>query len=105
MKPLNFKSSLSAVSQKSGILRFSLLAGLTVALLVPAVAQKAFLNVSYDHTRELYADFNKAFGSYWKKKTGQDLNCSQSLGGSGKQARSVIDGLEADVATLSLAYD
>ncbi|MEK5323607.1 sulfate ABC transporter substrate-binding protein [Aeribacillus sp. FSL M8-0254] len=63
------------------------------------------LNVSYDPTRELYQDFNKAFASYWKEKTGQDVTIKQSHGGSGKQARSVIDGLEADVVTLALAYD
>jgi sulfate transport system substrate-binding protein len=63
------------------------------------------LNVSYDPTRELYADFNKQFAGYWKGKTGQDVTIRQSHGGSGKQARSVIDGLEADVVTLALAYD
>jgi len=63
------------------------------------------LNVSYDPTRELYEDFNKQFASYWKGKTGQDVTIRQSHGGSGKQARSVIDGLEADVVTLALAYD
>lgn len=63
------------------------------------------LNVSYDPTRELYDDFNKAFAAYWKGKTGQELTIKQSHGGSGKQARAIIDGLEADVATLGLAYD
>jgi sulfate/thiosulfate transport system substrate-binding protein len=63
------------------------------------------LNVSYDPTRELYQDFNKAFAAYWKTKTGQAVTVKQSHGGSGKQARSVIDGLEADVVTLALAYD
>jgi len=63
------------------------------------------LNVSYDPTRELYADFNKAFAAYWKGKTGQEVTIKQSHGGSGKQARSIIDGLEADVATLALAGD
>ena len=63
------------------------------------------LNVSYDPTRELYADFNKAFATYWKAKTGDVVTVKQSHGGSGKQARSVIDGLEADVVTLALAYD
>jgi len=63
------------------------------------------LNVSYDPTRELYQDVNQAFGQEWKQKTGQALDVSQSHGGSGKQARSVIDGLEADVVTLGLAYD
>ncbi len=63
------------------------------------------LNVSYDPTRELYQDFNGAFAKYWKEKTGQNVTVQQSHGGSGKQARSVIDGLEADVVTLALAYD
>jgi len=65
----------------------------------------ALLNVSYDPTRELYADFNKAFAAQWKAKTGDTVIVKQSHGGSGKQARSVIDGLEADVVTLALAYD
>lgn len=63
------------------------------------------LNVSYDPTRELYREFNRAFAAYWKAKTGQSVSVNQSHGGSGKQARSVIDGLEADVVTLALAYD
>ncbi|HSW04566.1 sulfate ABC transporter substrate-binding protein [Aquabacterium sp.] len=63
------------------------------------------LNVSYDPTRELYADFNKAFAKYWQGKSGDTVTVKQSHGGSGKQARSVIDGLEADVVTLALAYD
>lgn len=63
------------------------------------------LNVSYDPTRELYKDYNNVFVKYWKKKSGQDVIIQQSHGGSGKQARSVIDGLEADVVTLALAYD
>ena len=63
------------------------------------------LNVSYDPTRELYQEFNPAFAAYWKSKTGQTVEIKQSHGGSGKQARAVIDGLEADVVTLALAYD
>lgn len=63
------------------------------------------LNVSYDPTRELYEDYNKAFAAYWKNKTGEDVAINQSHGGSGKQARAVIDGLEADIVTLALAYD
>jgi sulfate/thiosulfate transport system substrate-binding protein len=70
-----------------------------------AHAQVKLLNVSYDPTRELYQDVNKAFGAQWKQKTGQSLDVSQSHGGSGKQARSVIDGLEADVVTLALSGD
>jgi sulfate/thiosulfate transport system substrate-binding protein len=65
----------------------------------------SLLNVSYDPTRELYDDFNKAFAAYWKGKTGDTVVVNQSHGGSGKQARSVIDGLGADVVTLALAYD
>jgi sulfate/thiosulfate transport system substrate-binding protein len=63
------------------------------------------LNVSYDPTRELYEDFNKAFVAQWKTKTGDNVKVEQSHGGSGKQARSVVDGLSADVVTLALAYD
>jgi len=63
------------------------------------------LNVSYDPTRELYEDVNRAFARQWQQKTGQSVTISQSHGGSGKQARSVIDGLDADVVTLGLAYD
>ncbi len=63
------------------------------------------LNVSYDPTRELYVDYNAAFAKYWKAKTGDDVVIKQSHGGSGAQARSVIDGLQADVVTLALAYD
>jgi sulfate/thiosulfate-binding protein len=87
-----------------------LFAGLTATLALgstPALAQQAvkLLNVSYDPTRELYVDFNASFAKYWKAKTGQDVTISQSHGGSGKQARSVIDGLDADVVTLGLAGD
>src|ERR1700677_172224 len=63
------------------------------------------LNVSYDPTRELYQDINPAFAKQWKAKTGVDVQISQSHDGSGKQARAVIDGLQADVVTLALAYD
>ncbi|HEY4443042.1 MAG TPA: sulfate ABC transporter substrate-binding protein [Steroidobacteraceae bacterium] len=68
-------------------------------------AAVTLLNVSYDPTRELYDDYNKAFAVYWKSKTGDSVRVNQSHGGSGKQARAVIDGLEADVVTLALAYD
>ena len=77
-------------------------------LAAPAVwAQKqvTLLNVSYDPTREFYVDFNKAFAAHWQKKTGEVVSVKQSHGGSGRQARSVIDGLDADVVTLALAYD
>ncbi|WP_347455237.1 sulfate ABC transporter substrate-binding protein [Acinetobacter thermotolerans] len=70
-----------------------------------SAAARDFLNVSYDPTRELYEDVNKEFGKYWKSRTGQSINFKQSHGGSGKQARAVIDGLEADVVTLALAAD
>ena len=78
------------------------------ALLIPALPAQAateLLNVSYDPTRELYQDFNSAFAKYWKAKSGEDITVRASHGGSGKQARTVIDGLEADVVTLALAYD
>jgi sulfate/thiosulfate-binding protein len=65
----------------------------------------ALLNVSYDPTRELYEDYNPVFAAYWKKQTGDDVSVSQSHGGSGKQARAVIDGLQADVVTLALPPD
>ena len=78
---------------------------LSVALVGTAQADTTLLNVSYDPTRELYQDFNAAFAKYWKNKTNETVTVKQSHGGSGKQARSVIDGLEADVVTLALAYD
>ncbi len=78
-----------------------------IVLTAGAVQAKdmTLLNVSYDPTRELYVDFNKAFAAHWKAKTGDNVIVKQSHGGSGKQARSVIDGLDADVVTLALAYD
>lgn len=91
--------------------RFSILAGwlaAAAAALTPAIAAPApitLLNVSYDPTRELYRDLNGAFARRWKASTGQDVAIRQSHGGSGKQARAVIDGLPADVVTLALAYD
>ncbi len=80
---------------------------LTLGPALPALAagNVTLLNVSYDPTRELYQDFNNAFARYWKAKTGQNVVVKQSHGGSGKQARAVIEGLEADVVTLALAYD
>jgi sulfate/thiosulfate-binding protein len=72
---------------------------------VRAETKVELLNVSYDPTRELYQKFNAAFARYWQEKTGENITVSQSHGGSGKQARAVIDGLEADVVTLALAYD
>lgn len=70
-----------------------------------ASGQIELLNVSYDPTRELYREFNAAFAEHWKSQTGQTVRIKQSHGGSGKQARAVIDGLQADVVTLALAYD
>ena len=81
---------------------------LGIAVAVSSFGVKAdtdFLNVSYDPTRELYKDFNAVFANHWKKQTGETLNIKASHGGSGKQARAVIDGLQADVVTLALAYD
>ena len=76
------------------------------ALVAPALAADVtLLNVSYDPTRELYQDCNAAFAKYWRTKTGDKVAVKQSHGGAGKQARAVIDGLEADVVTLALAYD
>jgi sulfate/thiosulfate-binding protein len=85
----------------------SLLAlALAVSVTVGATAKSVeLLNVSYDPTRELYVDYNKAFAAHWKSKTGDDVTIKQSHGGSGKQARSVIDGLQADIVTLALAAD
>jgi len=79
---------------------------LILTLVATARAKEVkLLNVSYDPTRELYSEYNAAFTKHWKAKTGDDVNISQSHGGSGKQAQSVINGLEADVVTLALAYD
>ena len=89
----NFKSSV-----------VSALIALTATFAVHA-ADITLLNVSYDPTRELYQDFNAAFAKYWKAKTGDNVIVKASHGGSGKQARAIVDGLEADVATLALAYD
>src|SRR3974390_2189595 len=78
---------------------------LTLALTACEAKEIKLLNVSYDPTREFYQDFNTAFVKYWQNKTGDKLTIQQSHGGSGKQARSFIDGLAADVVTLALAYD
>jgi len=94
-------------SRRAWIKTLTLAATSTIVLgTAPAYAKDVeLLNVSYDPTRELYEDYNKAFAAYWKKKTGDVVTVKQSHGGSGKQARSVIDGLEADVVTLALAAD
>jgi sulfate/thiosulfate transport system substrate-binding protein len=83
-----------------------ILVPLAAVLVVTAQAKEIkLLNVSYDPTRELYQDYNAAFAKHWKAKTGDDVVVAQAHGGSGKQAQSVINGLEADVVTLALAYD
>ncbi len=83
----------------------ALLSGAALMPLAHAQGSVTLLNVSYDPTRELYQDYNAAFAKYWKAKTGETVTVKNSHGGSGKQARSVIDGLDADVVTLALAYD
>lgn len=86
----------------------AIIAAVAIAIPSAAPAQKSeveLLNVSYDPTRELYKEFNAGFAAHWKAAKGQDVTVNQSHGGSGKQARAVIDGLEADVVTLALAYD
>lgn len=88
------------------MIRFLLLLFFLLSFFSPAAAENIeLLNVSYDPTREFYDGYNEYFRLYWKKKTGQNLFIKQSHGASGKQARSVIDGLNADVVTLALAYD
>ncbi len=94
---------MSRRSLMRGIALLSIAAGLLLPH--PARADVTLLNVSYDPTRELYQDLNAAFAAYWKGKSGERVTVNQSHGGSGKQARAVIDGLEADVVTLALAYD
>lgn len=86
-----------------GLLGATLLA--LSALAAPAHSETTLLNVSYDPTREFYADIGKVFGAKWKAETGEEATFRTSHGGSGAQARAVIDGLEADVVTLALAYD
>jgi sulfate/thiosulfate transport system substrate-binding protein len=89
----------------SGLSVVALSLSLALGAAGSAAAQTKLLNVSYDPTRELYKDFNEAFAKKWKADTGEDVTIQQSHGGSGKQARSVIDGLEADVVTLALQSD
>nr|WP_304528363.1 sulfate ABC transporter substrate-binding protein [Pigmentiphaga sp. NML080357] len=91
------------MGRKLGVALLALAA--VAATPVAAQQKQTLLNVSYDPTRELYKDLDKAFATEYKKKTGIDVTIRQSHGGSGKQARSVIDGLDADVVTLALAYD
>lgn len=87
------------------ILTLALALGISLGLPGAHAVEIKLLNVSYDPTRELYQDYNAAFAKYWKGKTGNDVAVKQSHGGSGKQARAIIDGLEADVATLALSGD
>jgi sulfate transport system substrate-binding protein len=89
---------------KSHLLRFAAVLGLSIAA-APALADVTLLNVSYDPTRELYQQFNAAFAKHWQEKAGERITIRQSHGGSGKQGRAVIDGLDADVVTLALASD
>jgi sulfate transport system substrate-binding protein len=89
---------------KNGLIALALILALS-GLSSGQGAPVKLLNVSYDPTRELYQDYNSAFTKYWKAKRGQMVEIQQSHGGSSKQARAVIDGLEADVGTLALAYD
>jgi sulfate/thiosulfate transport system substrate-binding protein len=90
---------------KISTLASALLLTITVAVTAAAHADVTLLNVSYDPTRELYQEFNAAFAKQWQAKTGEKVTVKQSHGGSGKQARTVIDGLDADVVTLALASD
>ena len=101
---LHEESYIMKISFRSAWHSLGLLLALT-ALALPLSAQVQLLNVSFDPTREFYEDYNALFAQHWKATTGQNVVISQSHGGSGKQARSVIDGLEADVVTLALAYD
>lgn len=88
------------------LLRYALISVFSLLLSTPVLsAALSLLNVSYDPTREFYREYNASFSRYWQEKTGQSVTIRQSHGGSGSQARSVIDGLDADVVTLALAYD
>jgi len=94
------------MNQKKSLLKlFAVVASIAWVATATAQPPVTLLNVSYDPTRELYVEFNAAFAKQWKATTGQDVTIKQSHGGSGKQARSVIDGLDADVVTLALAGD
>ncbi|MCV2361253.1 sulfate ABC transporter substrate-binding protein [Paucibacter sp. TC2R-5] len=93
------------MSAKNFLRNTLLVAALSASSALALAKDISLLNVSYDPTRELYQEYNAAFSKYWKAKTGDNLSVKVSHGGSGKQARSVIDGLEADVVTLALAYD
>ncbi len=101
------KTSVKTIKKNAARWATPLIAALlTVALVAPATARDVqLLNVSYDPTRELYKDYNAAFAKHWKETKGDNVTVETSHGGSGKQARAVIDGIEADVVTLALAYD
>lgn len=94
-----------SVASARSLQTFALVGAFLLVASGSLLAQTTLLNVSYDPTRELYEDFNAAFVKYWKGKTGQQVTVRQSHGGSGAQARAVIDGLDADIITLALAYD
>ena len=96
---------MTAARNARPLLVLLLVATTLLASPLAGAAQTTLLNVSYDPTRELYDDYNEAFQKHWKQKSGKDVAIRQSHGGSGKQARTVIDGLAADVVTLALAYD
>ena len=96
---------LTKMLTKKLFVKGALLAAALLTSVAAIAAPTTLLNVSYDPTREFYQEYSKAFASYWHTKTGEDVTINSSHGGSGKQARSVIDGLEADVVTLALAYD
>src|SRR5579859_6195569 len=98
-------ASMSGPMKRTRALMASMLLLYVLGAGVSPAATVKLLNVSYDPTREFYEEYNKAFAAYWKTKTGDTVIVNQSHGGSGKQARSVIDGLEADVVTLALAFD
>jgi sulfate transport system substrate-binding protein len=98
-------SGLMACNTKSDAASATPAASGAAAVAAPSKAPVTLLNVSYDPTRELYQELNSVFAKYWKDKTGQDVKVNQSHGGGGKQARAVLDGLEADVVTLALGYD
>jgi sulfate/thiosulfate-binding protein len=101
----NLKTMRTRLTSTGCFLLLALLMGAGKTAAQGTAKPVTLLNVSYDPTRELYEDFNQQFATYWKEKTGQQVKIRQSHGGSGKQARSVIDGLGADVVTLALAYD
>ena len=95
--------SYSRLRRSLGVIAIA--AAFGTVLSVTAFADTTILNVSYDPTRELYKAYDEAFAAYWKEKTGETVTIEQSHGGSGTQARAVIDGLEADVVTLALEGD